>query len=228
MSAEGEKLASLKSYRHSQSKLAKISQRKSAKKKGSSGRRKLAKREAREHQKIAWARKDHAYKTAHALVKSNKKVFFVEDLNLQGLSKRNNVKKDENGLYLPNGQSAKSGLNKSWLDAGFGQFFEILDYIASKAGAMVKKVKPAYTSQLLSYRDEFVFTDCSVREYYDMSEKIKVDRDINSAINLKRVGLELFPTINRRSGKITKSLTDSTTKQVLEVLQGCQKPTLCR
>ncbi|ELS00246.1 zinc ribbon domain-containing protein, partial [Gloeocapsa sp. PCC 73106] len=130
------------------------------------------------------------------------------------------------GKYLKNGQSAKSGLNKSWLDAAFGNFYETLSYIAEKAGAVVIKVNPSYTSQLLAYRDEFVFTDCSIREYYDPREEITVDRDLNASINIKRVGLELFPTINRRSGKITKSKTDSTTKQVLEVLKGCQKPTL--
>lgn len=153
-------------------------------------------------------------------MRSDKKVFFVEDLNLKGLRKRNKTKKDHKGNYLPNGQSAKSGLNKSWSDASFGQFFDIFSYIAEKAGAVVKKVNPAYTSQLLSYRDEFVFTDCSIRSYYDAIEGIVVNRDVNSSINLKRVGLELFPTINRRSGKITKSKTDSTTKEVLAVLKG--------
>jgi len=224
--SEGNKLPSVKSYRKNQKQLAKISQRKNAQKKGSKARRKLALREGRKHQQIARARKDHAYKTAHALVRSDKKVFFVEDLNLKGLKKRNKTKKDRQGNYLPNGQTAKSGLNKSWTDASFGQFFDIFSYIAEKAGAVVKKVNPAYTSQLLSYRDEFVFTDCSIRCYYDAMEQITVDRDINSGINLKRVGLELFPTINRRSGKIAKSRTNSTTKEVLEVLRGCQKPTL--
>ncbi|MBD2392772.1 transposase [Cyanobacterium aponinum FACHB-4101] len=218
--SEGDKLPSVKSYRKNQKQLAEISQRKNAKKKGSKARRKLAKKEGRQHQRIARARKDHAYKTAHALVHSDKKVFFVEDLNLKGLRKRNKTKKDHKGNYLPNGQSAKSGLNKSWSDASFGQFFDIFSYIAEKAGAVVKKVNPAYTSQLLSYRDEFVFTDCSIRSYYDAIERIVVDRDVNSSINLKRVGLELFPTINRRSGKITKSKTDSTTKEVLAVLKG--------
>ncbi|MEN2383537.1 MAG: hypothetical protein HEQ19_30835 [Gloeotrichia echinulata CP02] len=56
-----------------------------------------------------------------------------EDLNLKALSKRNKAKQDENGKYLPNGQSAKTGLNKSWNDAAFGQFFTILEYIAEKA-----------------------------------------------------------------------------------------------
>ncbi|ELR98603.1 RNA-guided endonuclease TnpB family protein [Gloeocapsa sp. PCC 73106] len=226
--SEGQKLPSVKSFRKNQHQLAKISRAKNSRKKGTKARRKLAKREGRKHQQIARARKDHAYKTAHTLVRTNKKVFLVEDLNLKGLTKRNKVKKDTDGNYLKNGQSAKSGLNKSWLDAAFGSFYETLSYIAEKAGAVVIKVNPAYTSQLLAYRDEFVFTDCSIRVYYDPREEITVDRDYNSSINIKRVGLELFPTINRRSGKITKSKTDSTTKQVLEVLKGCQKPILCQ
>ena len=179
----------------------------------------MAKRESRIHQRIARSRKDHAYKTAHQLLKTNKKVFFVEDLNIKSLTKRNKAKKDESGKYLPNGQSSKSGLNKSWLDAAFGQFFTIFDHIAGKAGAKVVKVNPAYTSMLLCYREEIVFTDCSIREFFDEIEKILVDRDINAAINLKRVGLELFPTINRRNGKIKgKQMPASTMKQILAVL----------
>jgi putative transposase len=218
--SEGNKLPSVKSYRNNQNTLAKISQRKNAKKKGAKSRRKLAKKEAKKHQQIARARKDHAFNAAHALVRTDKKVFFVENLNLRGLRKRNKTKKDHQGNYLPNGQSAKSGLNKSWSDASFGQFFDTFSYIAEKAGAVVKKVNPAYTSQILCYRDEFVFTDCSIRTYYDPIEQIAVDRDINSGINLKRVGLGLFPTINRRSGKIVKSQTNSTTMEVLGVLKG--------
>ncbi len=218
--SEGEKLPSVKSYRKSQGRIAKISLRKNNKKKGSRSRRKLARREAKEHQRIARARCDHSFKTAHALVRTDKKIFFHEKLNIKGLSKRNKPKLDENGGYLPNGQSAKSGLNKSWNDAAFGQFFSILEYIAAKAGAATIEVNPAYTSQLLSYRDELVFTDCSVREYFDETELLNVDRDINAAINIKRVGLGVFPTIKRRRGKIvvTKSTTDSTLKEVLPVL----------
>jgi putative transposase len=129
--SEVEKLPSLKSFRKSHNRLAKVSKRKATKKKGSANRRRLQSREAREHQRIARSRKDHAYKTAHKLVRTGKKVFFHEDLNLRGLTKRNKAKKDGQGKFLSNGQSAKSGLNKSWLDAGFGQFFTTLDYIAS-------------------------------------------------------------------------------------------------
>lgn len=226
--SEGFKLPSLKSFRKSQGKLARISKRKSGAKKGSKSRRKLAKCEARIHQQIARARKDHSYNTAHALLKTGKKVFFHEKLNLAGLSRRNKAKQDESGKYLPNGQSAKSGLNKSWADAAFGQFFNILKFKAEKAGALVIPVNPQYTSQLLPYKDEFVFTDCGIREYWDEEYQLLVDRDISAGINIKRVGLGLYPTLIRRKGKavIGSSVTNSTLKEVLTALRGFQKPAL--
>ncbi len=219
--SDGEKLPSLKSGRKSQGKLAKVQARKATKKKGSAKRRKLTNREAREHQRIARSRKDHAYKTAHKLVRTGKKVFFHEDLNLTGLTKKNQAKKDDDGKFLPNGQSAKSGLNKSWLDAGFGQFFTTLDYIASKAGAVVVKVNPAYTSMVLSYRDEIIFTDTSIRSYFDPQELLVVDRDINASINIKRLGLGLFPSIKSLKGKVVfkTTATASTHTEVLEILR---------
>lgn len=215
------KLPALKSFRKNQNLLASISRKKAAKRKGSKARRKLSIKEAKLYQKIARSRQEHAYKTGHKLLRTGCKVFFVENLNIKGLSKRNKAKQDDNGSYLPNGQSAKSGLNKSWLDAGFSNFFETLEYIAEKAGSRVIKVKPQYTSQLLSYRDEFIFTDCGIRDYYDSKEALLVDRDINAAINIKRVGLGLFPTISRRKGNpvVKISTTNSTSTQILKVLR---------
>jgi len=191
--SDGQKLPSLKSFRKTQSKLANVQVRKSARKRCSNRRRKLAKREARIHQRIARSRKDHAFKTAHKIVRTGLKVFFHEDLDLKNLTKRNKAKQDETGKFLVNGQSAKSGLNKSWNDAAFGAFFKTLEYIAEKAGAKVVAVKPNYTSQFLSYRDEKVFTDCNIREYWDEIEQLLVDRDINAAINIKRVGHRMVP-----------------------------------
>jgi putative transposase len=219
--SDGEKLPSLKVLRKSQHKLDKISVKRNKRKRGSKSRRKLAKKEGKQHQKITRSRKDFHYKTAHKLVRSGKQVFFHEKLNLQGLSKRNKPKQDETGKFLPNGQSAKSGLNKSWNDAAFGQFFEIFSYIAAKAGAVVISQNPAYTSQILSYRNEIVFTSLNARRYWDDKEKIYVDRDINAAINLKKLGLDIFPSIKRRSGKIVVegSITDSTTKEILNIFQ---------
>jgi putative transposase len=119
------------------------------------------------------------------------------------------------------GQSAKSGLNQSWADAAFGNFFTTLDYIAAKAGAVVIAKNPAYTSMVLSYRNEVIFTDCSIRGFWDEQESLMVDRDVNAAINLKRLGLDIFPRIKRRSGKphIVGTMDNSTTKEILHILQ---------
>lgn len=226
--SEGGKLPSLKPLRKNQAKLDRISTKRNKRKRGSKSRRKLAKREARQHQRIARSRKDFHYKTAHKLVKTGKKVFFHEDLNLKGLTKRNKPKQGEDGTFLPNGQSAKSGLNKSWSDAAFGNFFATLNYIALKAGAVVISKNPAYTSMVLSYRDEIIFTDCSIRDYWDESESLTVDRDINAAINLKRLGLDIFPSIKRRSGKLSVvgTMDKSTTKEILQTLhRAAKKPT---
>ncbi len=226
--SEGEKIPSLKPLRKNQSKLDRISTKRNKRKRGSKSRRKLAKKEARQHQKIARSRKDFHYKTAHKLVRIGAKFFFHEDLNLKGLMKRNKSKQDENGKYLPNGQSAKSGLNKSWQDAAFGQFFTTLDYIAGKAGAAVISHKPAYTSMVLSYRNEVIFTDCSMRDYWDEQNSLMVDRDINAAINLKRLGMGIFPSIKRRSGNLSVvgSMDNSTAKEILHTLhRAAEKPT---
>jgi putative transposase len=191
--SEGEKLPSLKSLRKNQHKLDKISTRRNKQRRNSKSRRKLAKKEGKQHQKIARSRKDFQYKTAHKLVRTGKKIFFHEKLNLQGLSKRNASKQDETGKFIPNGQSAKSGLNKSWMDAAFGQFFEILGNIAGKAGAVVIPQNPAYTSQVLCYRNEIIFTNLDIRSYWDETESLMVDRDINSAINLTLAWVGHFP-----------------------------------
>ena len=218
--SEGEKLPSLKPLRKNQAKLDRISTKRNKRKRGSKSCRKLAKREAKQHQRIARSRKDFQYKTAHKLVRTGKQVFFHEDLNLKGLTKRNKAKQDEAGTFLPNGQSAKSGLNKSWSDAAFGNFFKTLEYIAAKAGSVVIAKKPAYSSMVLCYRDEIIFTDCSIRDYWDEQHSLKVDRDINAAINLKRLGLGIFPSIKRRSGKliVVGTMDQSTTKEILHTL----------
>ncbi|MEY3867357.1 MAG: hypothetical protein RLZZ338_1248 [Cyanobacteriota bacterium] len=226
--SEGEKLPSLKPLRQNQAKLDRISQKRNKRKRGSKARRKLAKKEALQHQKIARSRKDFHYKTAHKLIRTGARFFFYEELNLKGLTKRNKVKQDDNGNYLPNRQAAKSGLNKSWLDAAFGQFFQTLEYIAGKAGSVVVSQKPAYTSMVLCYRNEIIFTDCSIRDYWDEQNSLMVDRDINAAINLKRLGLDIFPSIKRRSGNLSVvgTMDDSTTKEILHTLhRAAKKPT---
>ena len=65
-----------------------------------------------------------------------------------------------------------------------------------------------------------VFTDCGIREYWDEQESLMVDRDINAAINLKRLGLDIFPSIKRSSEKpiIVGTMRNRITKEILTIL----------
>ncbi len=78
------------------------------------------------------------------------RVIFLEDLLIANLLRRCKAKLGSNGQFLPNGQSAKSGLNKSLQDAGFGQFVQVLEYVAWKLGKRIITRRPKrYVSTLL-------------------------------------------------------------------------------
>jgi len=183
-------------YRKSEDKLAKLQNRKDKKPHKSASRRQLAKKISKHHQKLQRKRKQFHYESANQLVSRDEQVFFVEDIKSANLSRKNKPKQDANGKYLPNGQSAKSGLNKSINDASWGQFLSILIYKAAKAGKLVVKVKPHNTSQVCSCCDLLVQKDLSIRVHECLCGLI-LDRDWNAAINIKRVGLGIFPTIKR-------------------------------
>ncbi len=187
-----------KHFRTAQNQLTKVQRRKDKRRKGSRSRRKLAVIESRIHQKIARQRKQFHNESANRLLSKDVKHIFVENLNTKGLTKRNKAKLDEDGKYLPNGQSAKSGLTVGILDNGWGQFVDILAYKAANAGVSVVKVNPKNTSQICSCCDAYVPKDLEVRLHQCNSCGYIEDRDVNAAINIKRVGLGVFPTIKRR------------------------------
>lgn len=71
-----------------------------------------------------------------------------EDLNIRGMKARCKLKYDEQqGRFLPNGQSAKRGLNRSISDAAWGELIEKIEYTAVKRGKKVYLINPRHTSQ---------------------------------------------------------------------------------
>jgi putative transposase len=99
------------------------------------------------HRKIANQRKDFHHKQARALV-ARYDLLVVEDLQIANMLRR--VKPvpdpDEPGQYLPNGAAAKTGLNRSISDAGWGRFISILRAKAEDAGRTWLEVDPRHTS----------------------------------------------------------------------------------
>ncbi|TXH16355.1 MAG: transposase [Mycobacterium sp.] len=116
-------------------------------KRGSNNRRRKRKTVAARHRKIANRRKDFHHKQARALV-ARYDLIAVEDLAIANMVRRPKPRPDPDNprQFLPNGAAAKSGLNRSISDAGWGQFVSILNAKAEDAGRIWIEVDPRHTS----------------------------------------------------------------------------------
>jgi hypothetical protein len=67
-----------------------------------------------------------------------------------------------------------------------------------------------------------------MRNYGDEQHSLMVDRDVNAAINLKKLGLDIFPRIKSRGGNLSVvgTIDNSTAKEILHTLhRAAKKPT---
>jgi putative transposase len=117
----------------------------SRKVKGSNNRAKAGLRVARLHRRIALKRNAYQWQVASREVKKAD-VIALEDLNIKGMKKRCKPKR-VSGRFMPNGQSAKRGLNRSISDAAWGAQEQKIEWIARKSGKLVVKVPAPHTSQ---------------------------------------------------------------------------------
>ena len=108
---------------------------------GSGNRRRLRRALAKEWRKVRNQRRDFHHKTAHGLVDTCD-ILALEDLRVAAMTT------SAAGTVEAPGRSvaAKAGLNRSILDAGWGQFTSILVAKAESAGRRVVLVSPAFTS----------------------------------------------------------------------------------
>lgn len=125
--SSGKTYPNLRPFKTLQRKLKLLQKRVSRKVKGSKNRKKVQIKVSKLHEKVANIRKDYYWKLAHELCDSAGMVF-VENLNLQGL--------------------ARGILGKHCLDAGWGQFFQILEQCCLKRGVFFLKVDARKTSQI--------------------------------------------------------------------------------
>jgi putative transposase len=102
---------------------------------------------AARHRKISNQRKDFHHKQARGLV-ARYDLLVVEDLQIANMLRRAKPVPDpmNPGQYLANGARAKSGLNRSISDAGWGRFISILRAKAEEAGRTWIEVAPRHTS----------------------------------------------------------------------------------
>lgn len=116
---------------------------------GSKRQRKKRQKMQRLQAKQSNIRRDFNHKASRTIIDHKpSKVLVLEDLKTKQMTKRSKPKKCEStDQWIKSGARAKSGLNASILDQGWGQFEIFLNYKAARAGKLVVKVAAHHTSQ---------------------------------------------------------------------------------
>jgi len=135
----------INSLRQMEKKLAHLQQQLAKKKKGSHNAQKIKCKIQKCHVRIANVRNDYLHKTTTTLCK-NHAVLVVENLQVKKMSQSAKGTIENPGRNV----KAKSKLNKSILDQGWGEFVRQITYKQQWMGGYVVKVAPQYTSQRCS------------------------------------------------------------------------------
>jgi putative transposase len=126
--------------------LAATQQRLATKQRGSRRRRRAVEDAARTHRKVRNQRTDFLHKLSRQLVNGYDTIT-IEDLRITNMTRRPAPRPNHDGGYDPNGAAAKTALNRSILDAGWGTLDRMLAYKAEEAGRELIRVDPRHTSQ---------------------------------------------------------------------------------
>ena len=140
--SDGSFVAPLNSFKKHQQRLARYQRRMSRKTKFSSNWKKAKAKVQRIHTGIANARKDFLHKTT-TTISQNHALVCIEDLQVRNMSKSSKGNSEQHGKKV----AQKSGLNRSILDQGWGEFRRQLDYKVSWNGGMLLAVPPHNTSR---------------------------------------------------------------------------------
>jgi len=140
--SDGSFIAPLNSFKKHQQRLAKYQRRMSRKVKFSSNWKKAKARVQQVHSDIANARKDYLHKTS-TTISQNHALVCIEDLQVRNMSKSSKGNSEQHGKMV----KQKSGLNRSILDQGWGEFRRQLEYKVSWNGGMLLAVPPHNTSR---------------------------------------------------------------------------------
>jgi putative transposase len=134
--------APLKALAKQQRRLKHVQRSVSRKKKGSANRRRAVDRLGRLHRRIAHQRSDWLHKLTTELADAHP-VIALEDLRIKNMSASARGTAEAPGRNV----RQKAGLNRSILDAAWGEFARQLSYKLEWRGGHVILVNPAYTSR---------------------------------------------------------------------------------
>lgn len=138
----GKHIEALHSFKRHEARLRRYQKSMSRKCKGSKNWKKSKARLQRMHARIANVRQDFLHKTSSEICSINAMVV-VEDLRIKNMSKSARGNAQAPGKNV----KAKSGLNKSILDQGWGEFHRQLEYKMQWSGGIFVAVDPKNTSR---------------------------------------------------------------------------------
>jgi len=180
----GEVIASVHSLRQMEQKLAKLQRKLAKKKKGSRNAQKIKHKIRKCHIRIANVRNDHLHKTTTMLCK-NHAVLVVEDLQVKKMSQSAKGTIENPGRNV----RAKTKLNKSILDQGWGEFVRQVTYKQQWMGGRVIKIAPQYTSQRCSYCGHTAKENRTMQARFCCVKCGHIENaDVNAAKNIEAAG----------------------------------------
>ena len=139
--SDGEVVANPRFLKAAQERIVELQRRKQRARPGSGNRRRLRRALAKEWRKVRNQRRDFHHKSARALVDTCD-ALALEQLRVASMTAAAAGSVEHPGRNV----AAKAGLNRSILDAGWGQFTSILAAKAESAGRRVVLVHPGRTS----------------------------------------------------------------------------------
>ena len=138
--------------------------------KGSAKRQKASKAVSHLYERVTNRREDFAQQLSRQWINKYGTIVF-EDLNITNMVHNHN-------------------LAKSILDASWNKLIQYTSYKAEDAGRKVVLVNPANTSQMCSSCGQIVKKDLSIRIHNCPYCGLSIDRDLNAALNIARLGIQ--------------------------------------
>jgi putative transposase len=151
--------------------------------KGSPERKKAAKKVSHIYERLGNLRDNFAHQLSRDII-DDYGIICMEDIDITNLIEK------------------KPYMAKSVLDASWSRFRTYVTYKAESAGRKLVLVNPAYTSQMCSSCGIIVKKDLSERVHNCPTCGLSMDRDLNAAKNILRLGLQSLVGIQPRCPRI--------------------------
>ena len=182
--SDGKYIKPKNSFKANQVKLAKLQRQLNKKVLFSQNWKKQNRKIQKLHHHIANIRHDYLHKITTSISKSHAMIA-CEDLKIGNMSKSASGSMENKGRNV----KAKSGLNKSILDQGWGMMINMLEYKQQWQGGLLIKVNPRYTSQTCFECKHIAKENRQTQAKFECVKCMYItNADINAARNILAAG----------------------------------------